>query len=776
MNEELKIKIGADATELEKALNKVKSSITSTAEKVKQSLADVTKAAAKIGTVVSVAMTAAVKGTEDFRQEMAKLNSAFASTGKSVNNAAAVYKNLYKVIGESDTAVEAAQQIALFARSEEEAIRMSKQAAGVMGTFGDALKPETFFEAANETLKLNEATGAYVQMLEGTGQSVEAFNTQLQSLNSEEERRNFILSTNERIMGAAGEAYNEATKAIQEQRAAQYELTNALAKIGNILSPVVTAFTGMGATLLNALVPALQAVMPYINAFISGIGTAVNWVASFISTLTGTKKAAQSMAVVASSIGAGASGAKGLQNNLEKGVKSAEKLKRSTASFDELNIMSSGSSGAGASGGSSGAGASGASGGVSGGVVGGSLTSALEETANKSNIFAEKLKETFASINFDNLITAFNNVKTSAEPIVTTIKDGLVWFYDNILVPFAAWTIEDILPGFLNILSGALDILNAAIQDVKPLLQWLWDKCLKPIAEWVGSAIASDLETIGDALKWIADNEVAMAILEGIAIAIGLVAGAIAIYNIAMATCNIVTGIFSGIMAVLTSPITLVIAAIAALVAVIILCVNNWDKIKETAVNVWEKIKKTFANIGSWFGEKFTAAYEAVKKAFSKIGSFFSGIWKDIKSTFTDIGQKIGDAVSGAFKKAVNSVLSTATSIINGFISAINLAIGVINKIPGVEIKKLTKLEVPKFARGGIVDTATLGVIGEAGKEAVVPLENNTEWIDILADRLNKGKPSRIVLMLDGKELGWAAIDNINDITEQTGSLQLVMA
>jgi phage-related protein len=110
---------------------------------------------------------------------------------------------------------------------------------------------------------------------------------------------------------------------------------------------------------------------------------------------------------------------------------------------------------------------------------------------------------------------------------------------------------------------------------------------------------------------------------------------------------------------------------------------------------------------------------------FSKVGEFFSGI-----------GTKIGDAVAGAAKSAINWVLEKAIGIINGFISGINFAIGIINKIPGVEITKLSALEVPKFARGGVVDRPTLAVVGEAGQEAVMPLERNTGWIDKLADKL----------------------------------------
>ena len=127
----------------------------------------------------------------------------------------------------------------------------------------------------------------------------------------------------------------------------------------------------------------------------------------------------------------------------------------------------------------------------------------------------------------------------------------------------------------------------------------------------------------------------------------------------------------------------------------------------------------------------------------TKIKKWFSDLWKGIKNVFSDVGKwfadvgkKIGDAVSGAVKSAVNWVLEKAIGIINGFLKGINFAIGIINKIPGVEIKKLDLMEVPKLARGGIIDKPTVAMFGEAGKEAVMPLERNTGWIDQLASKL----------------------------------------
>ena len=209
-----------------------------------------------------------------------------------------------------------------------------------------------------------------------------------------------------------------------------------------------------------------------------------------------------------------------------------------------------------------------------------------------------------------------------------------------------------------------------------------------------------------------------------------------------------------------------------------------WEKVSEYFTSLWEdikavwqKIKEVFAPVVTWFSEKFSAAWQAVKDVFSTWGSFFSGLWNTIKNTFSTLGTSIGNAISSAVKSGINGVISMIEKTINSAINLINGAIDLINKLPGVSVSKVNKLSLPRLAKGGVVDTATIAMIGEAGKEAVIPLENNTEWMDKLADRLaeRSSTPSKIVLMLDKKELGWANIHSINDITKQTGSLPLAI-
>ena len=163
---------------------------------------------------------------------------------------------------------------------------------------------------------------------------------------------------------------------------------------------------------------------------------------------------------------------------------------------------------------------------------------------------------------------------------------------------------------------------------------------------------------------------------------------------------------------------------------------STGTKIKKWFGDVWTGIKNVFSSVGTWFKDVFSGAWTAIKNVFSSVGTFFTGIWDTIKGIFSKVGSAIGDAVSGALKSAVNWVLDKAIGLINGFIKAINVAIGVINLIPGVEIKKLSLLQVPKLAQGGIIDRPTVAMIGEAGKEAVMPLERNTGWIDQLASKL----------------------------------------
>ena len=202
----------------------------------------------------------------------------------------------------------------------------------------------------------------------------------------------------------------------------------------------------------------------------------------------------------------------------------------------------------------------------------------------------------------------------------------------------------------------------------------------------------------------------------------------------------------------------------------------------------WNDVTTALANVATWFGNIFKTAFEAVKNAFSTIGSFFSGVWTTVKNIFVNAGQMVGSAVGGAFKSAVNAVLGTIENVVNGFIGMINGVIDLINKIPGVSLGGIGYVSLPRLARGGIVDSPTVAMIGEAGKEVVMPLEN-TGFLQTMGrivggavvNALGGGLPQSggfsgsgdIVIVIGGHEFGRVAIQEINREQERAGQVLL---
>jgi phage-related protein len=161
------------------------------------------------------------------------------------------------------------------------------------------------------------------------------------------------------------------------------------------------------------------------------------------------------------------------------------------------------------------------------------------------------------------------------------------------------------------------------------------------------------------------------------------------------------------------------------------------DPLRQKFSELWSGVKSIFSVVPNWFKEKFSQAWTNIKNVFGKFGEFFSGLWNTISSTFSALGTKIGDAISGAVKAGINGVISAIENIINGGIKLINGAIKLINKIPGVSISQMNLLDLPRLAKGGIVDQPTLAEVGEQGREAIIPLENNKGWIKELAAELS---------------------------------------
>lgn len=203
----------------------------------------------------------------------------------------------------------------------------------------------------------------------------------------------------------------------------------------------------------------------------------------------------------------------------------------------------------------------------------------------------------------------------------------------------------------------------------------------------------------------------------------------------------------------------------------------------------WSDVTNALSNVSAWFGDTFTRAYNAVVNAFSGIGGFFSGVWATVESIFVNAGQMVGEAVGGAFRSAVNAVLGTIENVVNGFIGMINGVLNVVRRLPGLGwVGSIGYVNLPRLARGGIVDSPTVAMIGEAGKEVVMPLEN-TGFLQTMGrivggavvNALGGGLPQSggfsgdgdIVIQIGGHEFGRVAIQEINREQERAGQVLL---
>lgn len=197
-----------------------------------------------IAAVASAAAAAVVRllkieeETREYRENQAKLNTAFEAAGMSADTATGAYTELYKVLGDSDNATESAQLLASLATGTEDVSKWADIAAGVVGSFGDALPINSLVEASNETAKVGQVTGTLADALNWVGLSEDEFNEKLAECADETERTALITDTLSTAYGDASDAFRENNAAIIEANAAQADMDATLAKLGGAVSSV----------------------------------------------------------------------------------------------------------------------------------------------------------------------------------------------------------------------------------------------------------------------------------------------------------------------------------------------------------------------------------------------------------------------------------------------------------------------------------------------------------------------------------------------------------
>ena len=300
MNEQLKIIISAEVDKLKSGVQDAKKEVGNFKQQVQEASKNIDinfkkvgegikNAAKKIAVGVAGAGTALLAlgaSTKDYRAEQAKLNSAFETAGASADTAKQVYNDLYRVLGESDVSVEAANHLAQLTTSQKDLSEWTTICQGIYATFGDSLPIEGLTEAANETAKTASVTGSLADALNWAGISEDEFNAQLAACNSEAEREQLIRETLIGTYNEAAAAYEKNAAEVLKQNEAQAKLQDSLAKLGAVVAPIVTIFTQFATEALAVVVPYIQQLAekygPQLKEALQGIGEFIKPIGEFL--------------------------------------------------------------------------------------------------------------------------------------------------------------------------------------------------------------------------------------------------------------------------------------------------------------------------------------------------------------------------------------------------------------------------------------------------------------------------------------------------------------
>ncbi len=300
-----------------------------------------------------------------------------------------------------------------------------------------------------------------------------------------------------------------------------------------------------------------------------------------------------------------------------------------------------------------------------------------DEFREKVNNAVEQIKAAFQSMSekikplLENLKAAFNNLMTALQPVFQFIITQVMTVINGIInaMPYIISAVTNVIDYITNIVNAFIALLNGDFDGFFAYAKAAWQNALDFIKN-ILTAFSVYLQTVFSAI-W-----------------------------------QTIVRIFKGVGQWFSDRFNEAYTGIRNIFAPI----GQWFGAR------WTEIKNVFSTVTSFFQEKFNTAAAAIKNAFSTIPQFFSDLWQKITAIFIDAGQKVANGVMGAFKSACNAVFGTIEGIVNGFVNAINSVLGLINEIPGVDIDKLSKVSLPRLAKGGVLSRGQ-AIVGEAGAE-----------------------------------------------------------
>ena len=257
--------IAIDANQAHEALDDTASKAENASKQTDSAFTTIGGAALKVGRAVVTAgaalggaWLAAIEGSRDYRAQMGLLDSAFLKSGHSSTEAKNTYSALNAVLGDTEQAVEAAQHMALLADNEKELSTWTDIATGVYATFGNSLPIEGLAESSQEVSRNGILTGGLIDALVWAGISEEEFQKKLDACTTEQERQDLIMNTLNSTYSKASDQYKETNKDVMAARQAQEKLSDAMAELGRIGEPILTAIKDKVADMALAAIPHIE--------------------------------------------------------------------------------------------------------------------------------------------------------------------------------------------------------------------------------------------------------------------------------------------------------------------------------------------------------------------------------------------------------------------------------------------------------------------------------------------------------------------------------------
>lgn len=324
---------------------------------------------------------------------------------------------------------------------------------------------------------------------------------------------------------------------------------------------------------------------------------------------------------------------------------------------------------------------------------------------------------------FDKVKDAIDKMKVALEPIAKDILSKIIDVIQNI-VNQAQKILTVVGPPILSVLKKII----STVSEFMPLIT--------SILTIVGSVVSRVISFINMVVTY---TGTAIATAMGFIMPIVQIISAI-VANIWSIILTVATNIWSKISEVITA----IIGFVNNLFKTVSDIINNiWSKIQDTMNRVGDKVKgiidninKNFNNIKSTVSDVFNGIWSKVQGVMDKVGNKISNVLRGIQNSWNGLKGFVS-GVFGGIEGAVSSLVGSVKGMVNGVIGGINGAIGIINKIPGVHIGRIPRLE-----RGGVLKRGQIGLLEGNGAEAVVPLERNKAWIRAVAKDMVQIMPS----------------------------------